>query len=155
MLFVSNYVIFLIIELAKSNFYYLKVLLSGKSFLFPYSRGCWTSLSWGRVTTARAKNVWKTPLVFSGHQSFLLRIIQAYPSGPMRWTRGVRYVGPEGYAFSTAIPWAESKTQQIVMFARQKYFLFQQDACSRKSMKNRRIHILIKGGIETLYSFHA
>lgn len=40
MLFVSNYVIFLIIEFAKSNFYYLKVLLSGKSFLFPYSRGC-------------------------------------------------------------------------------------------------------------------
>lgn len=32
MLFVSNYVIFLIIELAKSNFYYLKVLLSGESF---------------------------------------------------------------------------------------------------------------------------
>lgn len=38
MLFVSNYVIFRIIELAKSNFYYLKVLLSGKYFLFLYLR---------------------------------------------------------------------------------------------------------------------
>jgi hypothetical protein len=38
MLFVSNYVVFRIIELAKSNFYYLKVLLSGKYFLFLYLR---------------------------------------------------------------------------------------------------------------------
>ena len=42
-------------------------------------------------------------LLFLLNTSSIYSTFQAYPSGPTRGTRGVRYVGPEGYAFSFSI----------------------------------------------------
>lgn len=79
------------------------------SFFVPNIRkkeiGCKKKKQKKYIKTTKAYIPFPLPhqLLFLLNTASIYSTFQAYPSGPTRWTRGVRYGGPEGYAFSFSI----------------------------------------------------